>query len=121
MDKLAHVHLDTIEDVPVARLDGDIDISNAQDLGDALAAAVPTRALGLVVDLTELDYLDSAGVHLLLELSGRLRTRRQELRAVAPAEAPLRMVLDIAAVDQRVPLHERVADAVRAFRGEPGD
>ena len=116
MDRLAHVHLDTIEDVPVARLDGDIDISNAQDLGDALAASVSSHALGLVVDLSELDYLDSAGVHLLLDLAGRLRTRRQELRVVAPADAPLRTVLDITAVDKRVPLHERVADAVAAMR-----
>ena len=116
MDRLAHVHLDTIEDVPVARLDGEIDISNAQDLADALAGSVPTAALGLVVDLTELDYLDSAGVHLLIDLAGRLRTRRQSLHAVAPADAPLRMVLDIAAVEQRVPLHERVAEAVRALR-----
>jgi anti-sigma B factor antagonist len=117
VDRLAHVHLDTIEDVPVARLDGDIDISNAQDLGDALAAVVSSRALGLVVDLTELDYLDSAGVHLLIDLAGRLRTRRQELHVVAPADAPLRTVLDITAVHRRVPLHERVADAVRALRG----
>ena len=117
MDRLAHVHLDTIEEVPVARLDGEIDISNAQDLADALAGSVPSAALGLVLDLTELDYLDSSGVHLLLDLAGRLRTRRQELHVVAPADAPLRMVLDIAAVEKRVPLHERVSVAVRVLRG----
>jgi anti-sigma B factor antagonist len=118
VDQLAHVSLEPVGGVPVARLHGDIDISNAQDLGDALAAAVENDAFGLVLDLSQLDYLDSAGVHLILDLAGRLRTRRQQLHAVAPADAPLRMVLDITAVEKRVPLHEHVEDAVNALRGD---
>ena len=117
MDRLAHVRRESVEGIPVVRLDGDIDISNANDLGDALTASIGNDVPGLVLDLSELDYLDSAGVHLILDLAGRLRTRRQQLHAVAPADAPLRVVLDITAVDQRVPLHERTEDAVRSLRG----
>ena len=116
MDRLAHVTRETVEGVPVARLDGEIDISNAHELGDALAASVSTEAPGLVLDLSELDYIDSAGVHLILDLAARLRTRRQKLCAVAPADAPLRMVLDLTAVEKHVPLHERADDAVRELR-----
>jgi anti-sigma B factor antagonist len=118
VDRLAHVRRESVEGIPVVHLDGDIDISNAADIGEALAAGIGNDVPGLVLDLTELDYLDSAGVHLMLDLAGRLRTRRQGLHAVAPADAPLRMVLDLTAVDKRVPLHERVDDAVRALRGD---
>lgn len=116
MDRLAHVSFVSIEGVIVARLDGDIDISNAQELGDALAATMTNTSLGLVLDLTALDYLDSAGVQLILDLAGRLRKRRLQLHAVAPADAPLRVVLELTAVEKRVPLHERFEEAVRAIR-----
>ena len=116
MDRLAHARRESVEGIPVVRLDGDVDISNATDLGDALAASIGNDVPGMVLDLTPLDYLDSAGVHLILDLAGRLRMRRQQLHAVAPADAPLRMVLDITAVETRVPLHERVEDAVGALR-----
>jgi anti-anti-sigma factor len=110
------MNLVSVEGVTVARIDGDIDISNAQELGDALVASLSNDSLGLVLDFTPLDYLDSSGVHLILGLEGRLRQRRQQLRAVAPADAPLRAVLEITAADQTVPVDERAEDAVRAIR-----
>jgi anti-sigma B factor antagonist len=116
MDRLARMSLVAVEGVTVARIEGDIDISNAQELGDALIAAMSNESLGMVLDLTPLDYLDSSGVHLILGLNGRLRARRQKLRAVAPADAPLRAVLEITAADKTVPVDEQVEDAVRAIR-----
>ena len=105
----------TVDGVPVARIEGEIDISNAQELGDALLDSVSNASPGLVVDLSGVRYLDSAGVHLLLRVAGQLRMRRQELRAVAPADAPLRSVLGLTAADRTVPLHERADDAVAAI------
>jgi anti-sigma B factor antagonist len=119
MDRLARMSLVSVEGVTVARVEGDIDISNAQELGDALIAAMSNESLGLVLDLTPLDYLDSSGVHLILGLNGRLRARRQKLRTVAPADAPLRAVLEITAADKTVPVDERVEDAVRAIQDDP--
>lgn len=116
MDRLARMDLVSVEGVTVARLEGEIDISNAQELGDALLASMKNDSLGLVLDLSPLDYLDSSGVHLILGLNGRLRQRRQQLRLTAPADAPLRAVLDITAADKTVPIDERTEDAVRAIR-----
>jgi hypothetical protein len=36
----------------VATVGGEVDISNAADLGSALEGAVPQRALGLILDLS---------------------------------------------------------------------
>lgn len=116
MDRLARMSLMSVEGVTVARIDGDIDISNAQELGDALIASMSNESLGMVLDLTPLEYLDSSGVHLILGLNGRLRARRQKLRTVVPADAPLRAVLEITAADKTVPVDERVDDAVRAIK-----
>ncbi|MDQ3933093.1 MAG: STAS domain-containing protein [Actinomycetota bacterium] len=103
----------SVEGVVVARIEGDIDISNAQELGDALLASLTNQSPGMVLDLEPLDYLDSAGVHLILWLAGELRKRRQELSVVAPADAPLRVVLELTATDKVVPVYEEVAAAVR--------
>jgi anti-anti-sigma factor len=104
------------EDVVVARLTGEIDLSNASEVGETLSAAVPNTALGLVIDLTATAYLDSSGVHLLFDLAERLQRRQQQLRVVVPEGAPVRRVLRIVELDESVPVTASVEDAVAAIR-----
>jgi anti-sigma B factor antagonist len=104
------------EDVVVARLTGEIDLSNASEVGESLTAAVPNTALGLVIDLTATAYLDSSGVHLLFDLAERLQRRQQRLRVVVPEGAPVRRVLRIVELDESVPVMSSVEEAVAAIR-----
>ena len=82
--------------VVVASLSGEIDLSNATEITHALLGGVPNEALGLVIDLSEVSYLDSAGVRMLAELDHRLGWRAQALRVVAPETSRSRRVLEIA-------------------------
>ena len=64
--------------IPVVTVAGEIDMSNADRFRDALglaAAAAAAAADGgsFVVDLTGVEYLDSAGVHALFEHAARIR------------------------------------------------
>jgi anti-anti-sigma factor len=104
------------DDVVVARVTGEIDLSNARDLGDQLAAAMPNSALGLVIDLTAVTYLDSSGVHLAFDLAERLGRRQQQLRLVVPEGAPVRRVLRIVELDDSVPVVASVDEAVAQIR-----
>jgi anti-anti-sigma factor len=104
------------DDVVVARLTGEIDLSNAADVGETLAGAVPNTALGMVIDLTGTAYLDSSGVHLLFDLGERLQRRQQQLRVVVPEGGPIRRVLRIVELDASVPVVARVDDAVEQIR-----
>jgi anti-sigma B factor antagonist len=104
------------EDVVVARLSGEVDLSNAADVGDALAAAVPNTALGLVIDLTATAYLDSSGVHLLFDLAERLQRRQQQLRVAVPESAAIRRVLRIVELDAAVPMDSTVDQAAERIR-----
>jgi anti-anti-sigma factor len=104
------------DDVVVARLSGEIDLSNAADVGEQLAAAVPNVALGLVIDLTATAYLDSSGVHLLFDLGERLQRRQQQLRVVVPEGGPIRRVLRIVELDATVPVLPSVEQAVEQIR-----
>ena len=86
--------------VVVASLSGEIDLSNAAEITDALLGGVPNEALGLVIDLSEVSYIDSAGVRMLAELDHRLGWRAQALRVVAPEESRSRRVLAIAGLER---------------------
>jgi anti-sigma B factor antagonist len=61
--------------IPVVTVAGEIDMSNAGRLRDALglAAAATVPGGSFVVDLTGVDYLDSAGVHALFGHASRIR------------------------------------------------
>lgn len=99
-------------EVPVATLDGEVDMANAGDLRDALLEAVTNHAPGLVMDLSGTTYLDSAGIHVVFELARKLHSRQQQLRVVVPAGAPIRRVLTLTNVSAVAPMHERQEDAV---------
>jgi anti-sigma B factor antagonist len=51
---------------------GEIDMSNAADFRDALSQA-GTNAAAFTVDLTQVDYLDSAGLTALLPYADRIK------------------------------------------------
>ena len=62
--------------IPVVTVAGEIDMSNADRFRDALGLAAAAAAAGggsFVVDLTGVEYLDSAGVHALFEHAARIR------------------------------------------------
>lgn len=104
------------DDVVIARLSGEIDLANAQQVGEGLVGGVPNTALGLVIDLTATSYLDSSGVHLVFDLAERLRRRQQQLRVVVPEGAPVRRVLRIVELDATVPVLATVEAAVAEIR-----
>ena len=60
--------------IPVVTVAGEIDMSNADRFRDALGLAAANADGGpFVVDLTGVEYLDSAGVHALFEHAARIR------------------------------------------------
>jgi len=59
---------------PVVRLTGEIDISNAEPIGDALDGIVGPDARRIVVDLSDLQFMDSAGIAMLLRTAARVET-----------------------------------------------
>jgi anti-anti-sigma factor len=113
---LEELRIDDADGVVVARLAGEIDLASARETGDAVAAGVPNTALGLVVDLTAVSYLDSSGIHLLFDLAERLRRRQQQIRVAVPEGAPVRRALRIVELDGVVPVCATVDDAVAQIR-----
>ena len=104
--RLSQVEFDERGDVLIARVSGEVDASNAVELGRALGEKLPSSAHGLVLDLSGIVYLDSAGIELLFSLASRLGDRRQRLRLSVPKESPVRRVLEICDIGSVAPIEE---------------
>ena len=111
MTELARIEVERQGGRCVVGIHGEVDMSNATELGTAITEAVPNGARELVVDLTSTTYLDSVGVALLLRLAARLRSRRQSLRVVAPTQTPVRAVLELAGVPRVMDVDAAVGPA----------
>ena len=102
--------------VSVARLSGDVDISRAAAIRAELLRLLSNLDFGLVVDLREVTYLDSAGVNLLFEVAERLASRQQTLVAVVPDTALIQRVLTLVNIRSAMETHATLEDAVAAIR-----
>jgi anti-sigma B factor antagonist len=112
MTQLADVQFETIDNVVVAHLEGEIDMSNADDLGAAITARVSSDAAGLVLDVDAVEYLDSAGIHVMFELRDRLARRGQEIRLVVGPDSPIATALGYADVPGTLGAADTVKGAV---------
>jgi anti-anti-sigma factor len=111
-DKLVTLTVEQRDEVVVARIEGELDLASAPQAGQEIEAAVPAAARGLVVDFSELEFIDSSGIAMLFNLARRLGGRRQELRVVAVPGDPVARVLDIVEFGRAAPLHADLETAV---------
>jgi anti-sigma B factor antagonist len=85
-----------IGEAAVVRLAGEIDLANAPTIGRAIVAHV-TSAGAVLIDLTEVSFLDSAGVRLLDALVGDLDDHGTGVRLVVGETGAARMTLQLCA------------------------
>jgi anti-anti-sigma factor len=117
MRELSDVELIARDGVWIASVRGEIDLSNADSTLATLAGVVDEDSDGLIVDLSGLDYLDSAGVRLLFRLGRAVSESGGSLRAVVPKDARIRRVLELAQVERALALDETTDAAIAGLRG----
>ena len=114
MSELSEVEVVARDGVPVVRVSGEIDLSNADAVLRSIEAAIDQQAPGLVVDLRELEFLDSAGVRLLFEAARLVTVVGGRFVALVGPGSPALRVLELAEATSLFPLETTEADAVRA-------
>lgn len=78
----------------VVRLAGDVDIAAAEALEQGIAAE-SAGAVSVVVDLSAVGFLDSAGLRLLDRVVGDCDDRGAAVRLVVPEGCPARLPLEV--------------------------
>jgi anti-sigma B factor antagonist len=117
----ADIQFEDLDGVPVASVRGEVDMSNARELGARLQNAVQHVSAGLVIDFSTTEYLDSAGLHFVFDLGKRLRDRGQRLHLVVPAGSPVARVLEIVSVESLAPCSRTLDEALAKLREHAAD
>jgi anti-sigma B factor antagonist len=100
----------------LVRVNGDLDLELAGDLRDALNRALD-RHRGVVIDLSGVPRLDSAGLGVLIRAHGRARHRGGVVCLVAPSRFVL-TVLHTMHVDGVFPIFDDSVTALRWVQAE---
>jgi len=100
--------------VPVTYVRGEIDMSTDKFVQDEVAAQLATKPRLLVLDLTKVAFMGSAGVHLVLRNNNDARALGSAL-AVVTGGGYARRVLKLSGVDEVLPLYWDVPTALRVL------
>jgi anti-anti-sigma factor len=99
------VEIDRSAAVPVARIAGEIDRSNASEVAPPLLELAPGPA---IVDLSGLGFMSSAGVQVVFALANRC----VRLAVVAPPGAAFRRALEVAELGRVAHLSDNLEAAL---------
>jgi anti-sigma B factor antagonist len=105
-------------DVHVVHIIGEVDMSHEEELRGELRNAVAADARGIVVDLTECEFIDSSGVRaLLLSREAQHPEDGSELLAVAASSEQILRILSVMGIDRVIPIRPTVDEAAAAITG----
>ena len=112
---LGDVQITLAQHALVARLTGEIDMSNAEEMGATVIGATPNEAQGVVLDLSAVDYLDSAGIYVIYGMRASLQARGQSMILVMPEQSPVYDALRLSGAERPGEIAKTVEDALRAI------
>ncbi|MFI7226348.1 STAS domain-containing protein [Nonomuraea angiospora] len=92
---------------------GEVDAATAPQLTAHIEREHPDAGLALVLDLSGVSFMDSSGLHLLVEQHNRQAEHGSGLHVAAPHER-VRRLLEITGVDQVLHTHSTLDQALLA-------
>jgi anti-sigma B factor antagonist len=98
---------------------GEIDLHTAPAFRDEMLTAITRDSPRLIVDLSEVTFLDSSGLAALVSALRRARDEGGWVRLVGPTSGP-RKVLRIVQLDRVFPIHDTLDDARLYAPGHAG-
>ena len=99
-------------EVAFIRVEGEVDLANAEELAGALRSGGDGAGGGIVLDLREVPFMDSTGLKVILIAS---RDLEPALAVVCGTGSAVRRLLDLAGVADRVPSFESEEEALDAI------
>lgn len=93
---------------------GRVDSTNATELGDALDRSVDAGNSNLVLDLSGVEYMSSAGLREMVRVLKRVKRGGGDLRIASPSER-VQEVLELAGLDTIFEVYPTQVEAVGSF------
>jgi anti-sigma B factor antagonist len=105
--------IESVDGAVVVHLSGELDLYNAGEVREALVEVAAAKPARLVIDLSEVEFIDSTALGVLIEARAKLEDRRAFLLAAPRVET--RRALEVSGLDRQFGIHDTVDDA-RAAR-----
>jgi anti-anti-sigma factor len=105
--------LEHVEGAVVLRLGGELDLYNADDIRTALSGAIDGGAERIVVDMSDVEFVDSTALGVLIEARSKLG---HDGVLLAAPQAETRRTLEVSGLDRHLPVHDSVDDALAVPR-----
>jgi anti-anti-sigma factor len=93
----------------IVRLAGELDLYNAEEVRAALSEAIASSPDRIVIDMAEVEFVDSTALGVLIEARSKLG--RSALVLAAP-QLETRRTLQVSGLDRHLPVHDSVDDAL---------
>jgi anti-anti-sigma factor len=102
----------------VVKVVGEVDMSHENELRKELRRAAESDSRGILVDLTECEFIDSTGVRALLLSREALGTEGESVGvAVAASSEQILRILTVMGIDKVIPVRPTVEEAVAELQG----
>ena len=105
------IEIQTTSDVPVVRLTGELDIDQAVRVREHLDKVIDAGAVRLVIDLSDVSYIDSTGLGMLVAVHKRL-VAEQGFYVLTVPRASQRKVFEITGLSTVLVIMESLEDAL---------
>jgi anti-anti-sigma factor len=119
--ELCDVEIERYDQVVVAVLSGEVDMSNATTVRQRIAEFVTPDDRALIIDLSSLSFIDSAGLHAVFELDTMLRERRQRLLVSIRGGSQVERTVDLVGIPDTISVHSDRDAALEAAHADRGD
>lgn len=117
MPELATIAFEPAERASIVRIEGEIDMSNADHVLDELMARVGVDPW-LIVDLTTCSYVDSAGLSVIARVDARCREVLSGMRLVVVADSGVDRVLAMTRLNALLNVDRSIEEALEAAAAE---
>ena len=108
--------LDTSSDVPVLAPTGALDLVNARSLASELSELAGVHG-NAILDLTEVEFIDSIGLGVVLKGATRFHRQDKQLVLVVPPEGRVARLLELSGLGQRLAVADTRDAAVTLATG----
>jgi anti-anti-sigma factor len=115
-----HVVASRLGGAPAVVVGGEVDVHTSGAFTDALEEAIRGSDGSFVIDLCDVSFLDSRGIHALLRARALLGRNDRRLALVCPS-GDVRRVLELVGIEDLFALHDSREDAARALARERGE
>jgi anti-sigma B factor antagonist len=105
-----------VENATVLRVEGWIDATTTKDFQSELNGAIAPGSERVVLDFSQVAYISSAGLRIVLEAAKQIRALRGGF-AIFGAAQPVQRVFDISGFSRIIPMVASEAEALALVRG----